>query len=119
MLYPVPILKPRHSILKLGLGEMLSFWRSGLWVLGRVYRSLWNALMMPNVYRTPLLKPAMGGIERVRKRVFDASDRLVSRWAISNEEDFLRSINTHAQFIHFGKNIQFPLKKVGIFKGVK
>lgn len=108
MLYPVPIPSPSTSSVKHGVMQMVSFWKSGLWVLGRMYRSLWNAAFIPAQY------PFVANPASLQNRVYRVSERIVSRWAPRPEEDFMRSVDTQAQFIHFSKKAHIPLQSIAL-----
>lgn len=110
MLYPVPVPTPRSSLPKMAVKEVVSCWRSGLWVLGRIYRHSWDYLMLPrrNNKSASLL-------DRWRLRVHNWVDQqLIRRWYTSCEEDFLRLINTQAQFMHFNEQLSMPLKRIQV-----
>ena len=132
MLYPVTLSKPNASLARRSVEEVLGLWRNGLWTLGRMYRALWNLAFYresnyrvvdaagdsgytgsPSPNRSPTRTPSHPSwLDRQRKKIFDASDRVVSRWLPTAEEEFLRQVNTHGQFVHFGRNANIPIQKV-------
>lgn len=104
---PTPSLTPvRHTI-----SEVLNVWRMGLFVVGRGYRYVWDRVMMPNIYKHGNMH-STNPSEKLRKRIYDLSDNLVYRWMSSPEEDLLRLMNTHAQFIHFHRRMHVPIRKI-------
>lgn len=130
LLYPATMPKPNASVPRRAVEEVLGLWKNGLWVIGRAYRAVWNFTFLPQIYRdgtnaqTAIVNNhVLSGserdsperqslLERTRKRIFDASDRAVLPWVSSGEEELLRQLNTHGQFVHFGHNAHVPIKRV-------
>lgn len=116
ILYPLPNTSIRPSVLRNLMSDTIDAWKTGLWVLSRGYRYLWDATFKPAVYNKSPDKDDhnvhLNALERTRKKVYDWSDGMVSRWMHSSEEELLRTMNTHAQFIHFNQNLHIPFKKV-------
>ena len=117
MYYPLPVSSGQPDpLIKRSLGRLVNVWKSGLWVVGRMYRSVGNLTFYNGGnYRYPPLprhsRPELSMVQRARKRVFDYSDALIWRWAPCSEEDLMRNTNTKAEFIHLHEKMSMPLKK--------
>lgn len=114
-LYPIPKSSPSLSTVRNFTVEFINVWKSGLWIIGRLYRKTWNLLAMPDLYkehrRLPT-DPSPSAIQSLKKAIFDYSDSVVDRWVPNQSENLLKSIDTHAQFIHFNQKLEVPIEKV-------